>query len=204
MEKWLLGIAMGLLVGCGSTSVLVGGEYPAPLTDELPLDALLVLDEAFLAHVHSDTEVNKLTMTIGEAQAQLFTRIFTGMFNRLSVTEENTSQTGSDVLIIAPHVEDIQVGLPNNTRLEVYEVWIKYNLQVFEGDGTPIADWVMTCYGKTVDRTLGSKEAALSQAAEVALRDAGAQLVTKFRQASGVREWLQERLHDEYQEPVSL
>lgn len=184
-----------LFAGCGPTNVVVTGEYPKPLTRKIPLDAGIILSPEFRQHVYSEDKRGELNIAIGKAQTELFLEIFEGMFqSAVEVESVEVSQAKRLDLTIAPHLEDIQVALPRDTRLEVFEFWVRYNIQVFDEQGQPVADWVMTCYGKTMDQFMESKEEAINQAAIVALRDAGAQLVTRFHRAPGVREWLQERL----------
>lgn len=194
---WLifLPITILLLSSCGPTNVAVQGEYPRPLTRKIPLDAGIIISPEFREHVYSDNSHGELNIDIGKAQTGLFLEIFEGMFqSSVEVKSIEESKTKGLDLTISPHVEDIQVALPQDTRLEVFEFWVRYNIQVFDEQGQPVADWVMTCYGKTMDQFMESKEAAINQAAVIALRDAGAQLVTRFHRAPGVKDWLKERL----------
>src|SRR5690606_9414731 len=101
------------------------------------------------------------------------------------------SARGGEDLILVPSVEEIQVAMPFETQLKVFEVWLKYNISVYDGQGQPVADWIMTAYGKTPSRFLSSDEDALNQAAVVALRDAGARLLVEFRRVPEIHAWLQ-------------
>ena len=73
--------------------------------------------------------------------------------------------------IFEPIIEEFQLALPTKTKLDVYEIWIKYNMRLMTADGDYIADWVLTSYGKTPSESLRSVEAAINAAAIVALRD---------------------------------
>ena len=96
-------------------------------------------------------------------------------------------------VLVVPEVEEVQLATPTETKLNVYEVWLKYNLKVYDGRGQPIADWLMSAYGKTQNRTLESDSDALNQATVTALRDAGARLVIGFHRVPEIRQWLASR-----------
>jgi hypothetical protein len=95
--------------------------------------------------------------------------------------------------MIVPEITEVQLATPMETQLNVYEVWLKYNLKVYDGNGQPVADWMMSAYGKTQSRFLKSDEEALNQATVMALRDAGARLLTGFQQIPEIRQWLANR-----------
>ena len=183
------------LAGCGPTSVLVKGKYPRPLTHQIPLNVGLVYDEDFREHLHIDETGLGVNLTIGPAQTELFNQVLNGMFSKTEILQSlDDSQARSVDLVIVPHVEEIQIAIPRDTKLEIFELWIKYNIQVYDSEGNPIADWIMTSYGKSMKQTFSSSKSGINEAAVIALRDTGAQLVTKFPRAPGVREWLLDRL----------
>jgi hypothetical protein len=104
-------------------------------------------------------------------------------------TIEEVQATGADA-IFAPAIEEFQLALPAKTKLDVYEVWIKYNMRLLTAEGDYIADWVLTSYGKTPAETFRSTEAAINDAAIVALRDLASSFSLGFGQVPEVRTWL--------------
>lgn len=184
-------LMLALLAGC-ATNVQVKGDFPAPLSSPLPLHAALVLDDKFKSHVYTNEENRKLTFAIGQAQSAMLRTLSKGMFSKVTEVESRPITPVSDLVLI-PTVEEIQVARPFETRLKVFEVWLKYNISVHDSKGEPIADWIMTAYGKTPTRFLTSDEDALNQAAIVALRDAGARLILEFARVPDINNWLQTR-----------
>ncbi len=171
----LLSTLLLVLAGC-STNVTVRGDFPVPLSQPMPVHGGLVMDDDFRAHVYEDRDNRRLTFAIGAAQTAMLRSLSTGLFSR--VTEmESLEQRGGQTLLLVPVVEEIQVAMPFETRLKVFEVWLKYNISVYNQRGEPVADWILTAYGKTPSRFLSSDQDALNQAALVALRDAGARLL---------------------------
>jgi hypothetical protein len=192
-----------LLLAACSTNVVVSGDYPSALTKPLPDHVGLVLNNSFTQYTFKSEEEQDVTMALGQSQSKLFDRVFTDIFankSRLQTVTKQTATTPNPIdLMIVPSVEEVQLAMPFETRLNVFEVWIKYNVQVFNGDGEPIADWLMSAYGKTQTRFLKSEEAALNQATTSALRDAGVRLIVGFKHIPEIRDWIEHQQKEQQQ-----
>ena len=90
-------------------------------------------------------------------------------------------------------VNELKKRAHEKNYLNVFEVWIKYNLVIQDPDGRTISNWFMPAYGKTPSAFLFSKENAISQATNVALRDAGAKLLLDFYRIPAVNQWVKKR-----------
>ena len=185
-------VLVSLLLSACATRVEVDGKFPAALIHKLPLRSIVVFDEAFANYRFESTEGPEVSISVGQIQVELFTSLTDSLFQYSATTTQMPTNSEAD-LIIVPNVEDVQISMPNQSRLKVFEVWIKYNLQVFEGTGEPVADWIMTAYGKTPTRFLKSDTEALQQASMVAMRDAGAHFITGFARVPEIRQWLRHR-----------
>ena len=95
-------------------------------------------------------------------------------------------------LLLSPRVDDFQYAMPRETKINVYEIWIKYNMRVYNRDGQLIADWIMSAYGKTPTAFMKSREEAMNEAVVMALRDIGASLSLGFRRVPEIRAWLEQ------------
>ncbi len=184
-------IASILLTAC-STNVTVTGDYPSALTQPMPYHVGLVLDDTFTNYTYESGEEQDVNMALGKSQTKLFNQVFSDMFTRSSQLQTASNPSAQNIdLMVVPHVEEVQLAMPFETRLNVFEVWLKYNLQVFNSEGEPIADWLMSAYGKTQTRFLKSEEEALDQATTAALRDAGVKLIIGFKRVPEIRDWLE-------------
>ena len=96
-------------------------------------------------------------------------------------------------IVFLPATEEFQLALPSKTKLDVFEVWVKYNLRISDSEGEGIADWILTSYGKTPTRTMRSVENSINQAAVVALRDFASSFTLGFSQVPEIRQWLSQR-----------
>ena len=115
-----------LLTGC-STHVVVTGEHPPVLVQPLDYNVGLVLNSSFTDYSFTrEKDDQKIIITLGDSQTQLFSQIFEGIFTstqRLQVKPQIT--TNPMDLVVIPRVEKLQVSMPDETSLNVFEVWIQ-------------------------------------------------------------------------------
>jgi hypothetical protein len=189
-----------LVVGCGPAHVVVEGKFPPPLIDPLPLTLGVWYGPDFAQHEFFDetksrTESSWIVET-GSAQVQMWDTLLTGMF---STVVPLTSQPVSGQIvanvdaILIPHIDELQYSIPSQTQVKVYEIWMRYRFELLSPDGTPIAQWGMTSYGKTPTAFLQTDQEAVNLAAVMALRDAGANFATNFNRVPAVQNWLREK-----------
>jgi hypothetical protein len=199
--KWLVAVTLlALLTGCGPAEVVVKGNFPSPLMQKLPITLGVWYDEDFAHHeffeeAKTKAESSWLVRT-GEAQVQMWDSLLNGMFQRVLPMngKPGPGQMNPSVdAVLIPHVEELQYAIPAHTSVKVYEIWMRYRLQLVTTGGQPIADWTMTAYGKTPTAFLQSDQEAVNLAAVMALRDAGANFATHFTRVPAVQEWLQQR-----------
>jgi len=188
----LLGLL--LLVSCGVSRVVIDGSFPVPIVSKLPMSVAVYYDDAlreFSYLEYSETGQEEFNIESGESHIKLFNAILPAMFEQVIFVEsmEEAQALGVDA-VFAPAIEEFQLALPAKTKLDVFEVWIKYNMRLLTAEGDYIADWVLTSYGKTPTETFRSAEAAINDAALVALRDLASSFSLGFDQVPEVRDWL--------------
>jgi hypothetical protein len=186
----LLMAALALLSGC-TASVRVEQNFPEMVATPHDMSAVLVLDNEFRnykAHPNSKTSIK-----LGTAQVELLSKAFSGLFTELKVVSSK-EQAGPDTdLVIIPSVREVQLSTPSDSYLNVYEVWIKYNLDIETADNVPIDSWFLPAYGKTPHSFMLSRTKAIDEATVIALRDAGAKLMLDFFRIPAVHGWEQQR-----------
>lgn len=190
--RWLPPLAAALLTGCATTaSITVQSTFPEVVSDPRPIHAAVVFDEAFRSYVAEPND--KTRIGIGSAQVDVLTNAFEGLFEQVDVLHSRAGLQHGTELVITPSVREVQVSVPSESYLNVYEVWIKYNLDMETPDGISIGSWFLPAYGKTPDSMMLSRTSAIEQATIVALRDAGAKLLLDFYRIPAVHGWLQRR-----------
>ena len=182
------------LSACGVNNVVVQGSFPTPNISQLPLSVAVFYDSALteFAYIeYSETGTEEYNIASGQSHVELFNAVLPAMFDEVVVVGslEEAEMLGVDA-IFAPAIEEFQLALPSKTKLDVYEVWIKYNMRLMAADGEYIADWVLTSYGKTPTESMRSAESAINDAAVVALRDLASSFSLSFTQVPEVRDWL--------------
>lgn len=176
------------LAAC-ATSFTVNGDIPTPLVNKLPLTAKLVYSREFKQYVYTSTDKKRALQSVdlGSSQVDLFNTIFT------SLVDLSTGQLGSFDIVIKPEILDFQYSVPRETKLNVFEIWLKYRVKIVDERGDDLADWVIKGYGKTPTTTFASTAKALNAAINIALRDVGAQLAIGFSSQPSIEQLLQQR-----------
>lgn len=187
----LLIVAMTLASGC-ATSVRVEQEFPEVVSQPREMSAVLVMDQAFRSYQARPDKKTKIQF--GAAQVDLLTKAFGGLFGQLTVVSSRDAAGTDADLVIIPSVREVQVSTPTDSYLNVYEVWIKYNLDIETADGVPIDSWFLPAYGKTPYSYMLSRSAAIEEATIVALRDAGAKLMLDFFRIPAIHGWMQQQV----------
>lgn len=198
MMKYSMGRAglcilmLALLAGC-TANAKVGVEHGFPEVVAKPrnLRATLVMDETFRTFVVDPTENTQIDF--GPAQVDLLTKAFRGLFAEVSVVSSKAQASSNTDLVIVPSVREVQLSTPSDSYLNVYEVWIKYNLDIETADGVPIDSWFLPAYGKTPYSYMLSRTRAIEEATVIALRDAGAKLMLDFYRIPAINGWLQQQ-----------
>ena len=182
------------LSGCGVSNVVIEGSFPTPNINKIPVTVAVYYDDAirgFSYLEYSETGQEEFNIESGQSHIELFNAVLPAMFDRVIVVDslEDARVEGVDA-VFAPAIEEFQLALPAKTKLDVYEVWIKYNMRLLTAEGDYIADWILTSYGKTPTETFRSAADGINEAAVVALRDLASSFSLSFGQVPEVRDWL--------------
>ena len=180
-------LGLMLLFSACVSNVTVKGEVPQPLVKRLPITGKLIYTDAFKKYTYQEAEKSRSlkSLDFSEAQINLFDTIFGSLLTLLPAGVPASEQSVD--LIIEPEVLDFQYTAPRETKLNLYEVWLKYRLKLTAKDGEQLADWIIKGYGKTPTAMLTSASTAFTLATNVALRDVGAQLAIRFPKQSSVK-----------------
>ena len=202
--RGLLVLVLAMLVSsCGVNEVVVEGQFPSPLLDKLPVTLGVYYKPEFREHEFFDEATTRgesdWIVRTGAAQVQMYNTLLEGMFERVVLLnelprKERVAAVGRQAVdaILVPEVNELQYSIPIHTKINVFEIWMRYRYELYSANGVQLADWTMTAYGKTPTAFLRSAEAAVNLAAVVALRDAGANFAVNFKQVPEVKQWLQD------------
>lgn len=193
LKTGLLIMAAALLAGCATAAnVRVESTFPTVVAKPRALNAVIVMDHEFRNYMAEPLE--KVDIRFGAAQVDLWGKAFDGLFSDVQVVSSRAEVSPQADLVITPSVQEVQLSTPSESYLNVFEVWIKYRLDIETPDGVPIDSWFMPAYGKTPNSVMLSRSRAISDATVVALRDAGAKLLLDFYRIPAVHVWFEQRL----------
>ncbi len=185
-----------LLSACAANTITLSGTFPSPLVRKLPLTVGVYYPDELknysFIEFDDNTGKDQYIIQSGTSQVELFNTLLPALFQNVVMLEtlDNVQSNTTLDAVFVPAIEEFQLGLPSKTRLNVYEIWVKYNMRLSSANGDYIADWVMTAYGKAPEETFKSVDSGVQDAATVAMRDLAASFTIGFSGIPEVNEWL--------------
>lgn len=181
---------MTSLAGCGA-SVPVMSEFPTPLVRPVDARVGILLDDALTSYEHEENlaQHSRWSIQLGDANSALFGPLIESMFTETTVISELPATADLDA-VMRPQLDKFEFDVPVGSDAKFVEVWLQYTMHLTGPDGTVISEWPVTGYGKSKVGRLRNNE-SLRKAAVRAMREVGAQIVTKFSSQPGIEAWLE-------------
>lgn len=177
-----------LLTGCSTQVVVEDPTIPDPLIDRLPLSVGARYPEVFGKFVHEEQVIgkDKWLIDLGRSNQLLFDKLFGSMFTdyRVITADEDPDNFAFDAFI-EPSIDAFEFSVPEQSQTDAFAVWIRYRIKVFDSQGTQIANWPISAYGKALTTMFGGDE-ALRRAAVLAMRDAAALIIMQMDKSTGI------------------
>jgi hypothetical protein len=184
--------AAACLTGCGASEVIVESTFPRPLVEPLPVSMGIVIPDELYNFIYTEDipDQSLWTIALGDANVAMLEPLFAGMFQQTKDLDSLALAAGDTTLdgVIEPKLEKFEFDVPQGERDEFVEVWLQYQITVYEPDGATVIQWPVSGYGKS--ELLRDAEDAVQRAAIVAMREAGATIATKFSEQPQIKEWL--------------
>ena len=190
---------MALAFAAGGCSIAtldmqVESQVPEPVVNPIPIELGVFYNDEFQNFIYIVRADDRKDWRIDNRAARLalFDGVLSSMFDRLERVDGQTiAKEGLSLdAVLEPHVLDMQLALPQETGMEFYEAWIKYDMKLYKPGGALIDQWQLTGYGKASPENVGGPEEGLNAAIDLALRDLGAKLTLGFTKNQGVVNWL--------------
>ncbi len=184
---------LSLTVGC-SGSVTVEETFPLPVVEPLPLRVALYYPPALTEFVYSEkiSGDREWTVQLGTANARMFNAVFSGLFpvtQRVSGIDTAPQEMPGLDAVLVPAVDAFEFSSPSQSATDQYAVWIRYNLDVYDGEGQLVVRWPVSAYGQSGTSGLSGEE-SMERATVLALRDAAAAIAVGFANQRAIREKL--------------
>jgi len=184
------------LVGCAS-SVLVQSDFPTPLIEPLPVHVGLIFAEELRDFQHHEELPQQANWTIdlGDINITMLQPLFESMFvgtQNVEIIPADAPENNTLDGILRASLNRFEFDVPVTSDNKFTEVWMQYQLDLYEPNGELITEWQVSGYGKAeIGRT--KKTEAVSRAAINAMREVGATISTRFAQQPQIGFWLKER-----------
>ena len=193
----LFGLLSALVLAACTHVVPVTGSVPTPVVDSLPITVGVYMDEEFRNYTHSEDRHmgEDWVIASGSLNEEMFIRLFETMFARTVAIETPPDQGvyRNDIdALLQIKVTEYGFLTPRETGQRFFAVSFKYELRLWEADGTPVAKWKVVGYGKSAWSAFRD-EAGLRDATATAIRDGAAAVALGFQSVPGVAAWLQKK-----------
>ena len=185
-------ICLVIFSGCAGTKQLaIETNFPVPVIEKAPVSLGIFLDETLVNYAHEETidQSGSWEVQIGQAQTQLFTNLATGLFENYAFVSGNTVAAPMDG-VLKPTITEVQFSIPAQTRSDYYEVWVRYEFELYDRQGNVVGSWKLPAYGKASKNNHGSSSNGLQAAAIAACRDAMAFFSINFTREPAVQKWI--------------
>ena len=186
--------AGALLLGC-SSEVVVESKFPTPLVETLPVRMGVIYSEELHNYIYTEElpEQSVWTIDLGDANLAMLEPLFNKMFRETREVSAVPTSAADGALdgVLEPNLAKFEFDVPVGERDKFVEVWMQYELTLYEPNGEKVVTWPVSGYGKS---ELGhNREEAVQRAAIVAMREVGATISTKFADQPQVSYWLGEK-----------
>ncbi len=176
-----------------SVSLKVDTEIPTPVISRMPVKMGVFFSDEMRNYIFAENSEDRPNWKIesGSSHVALFDQIISSMFVETKEVAGTAADTTLDA-VLSPSVAEMQFALPEETKTDFYEAWVKYNMELYNRDGSRIAGWSVTGYGKSSTEFMKSRDKGLNAAVNQALRDAGAKFALGFHRVEDVGAWLEQ------------
>lgn len=183
-----------LLSGCAARTITIDSSFPTPLVSKIPLTIGVYYPESLRTFSYTEIDdysgKDQYIVNSGQSQIKLFETILPQMFTNVVKLDQPDTDNAAVEAVLIPTLNVFQLGLPDKTKLKVFEIWMQYNMRLTKPNGDFIADWNMSAYGKAPTESFKSVDSGVQNAAEVAMRDMAASFTLGFTEIPDVKDWL--------------
>ena len=153
------------------------------MTTRLPLTAQVQYPAGLreFSHVEEALDSTRWTIALGQPSIRMLNTVLGAS---LTLVPADAGGAPPD-LIIEPEILRFELGVPRRSRVDVPAAWIEFDVRITDSGGAPLTRMKIPGYGEG-SRKSGGLGRSLSEAAEYALRDAGAMLTREILQDAAI------------------
>jgi hypothetical protein len=163
-------IAAGAFLAACSSNVIVESKFPSPLVEALPVRMGIIIPEELYNYIYQEEirDESLWTIALGDANVAMLQPLYSKMFQETHKVDAVPTDQSLDG-VLKTTLQKFEFDVPVNEKNKFVEVWIQYELTLFEPNGNTIVAWPVSGYGK---HQLGhSRQDAVQKAAVTAMRE---------------------------------
>lgn len=153
------------------------------MTKRLPLNAQIQYPESLreFSHVEEALDTTRWTIALGRPSMNMLDGV---LGSCLTLVPAEGAGIRPD-LIIKPEILRFEFGVPGRSKVDIPAAWVEFDIRITSADGAPLTRLKIPGYGEGSQRS-GGLGRSLSEAAEYALRDAGATLTQEISRDTAI------------------
>ena len=178
-------------LGCAAPNVQISSQFPYPNVRKAPVNLGFYLSENLTTYTYAQKmgRRSEWKIDLGAAQKSMFSTLGQSVFERYSLV--GSIQATEDLEgVIEPNITEIQFSIPNQTRTDYFEVWIRYQFKLYDKNSNLVGEWDLPAYGKAKAQDYPSDGMALQAAGLSACRDALAFFSLNFVRVPLIKSWI--------------
>src|SRR5512138_651965 len=141
------------VAGCGGSQVIVESTFPKPLVEALPVSMGVVIPDELYNFIYTEDvpDQSLWTIALGDANVAMLRPLFKQMFRDTRSVDAVPAGGAAQGLdgVIKPTISKFEFDVPVGQRDKFVEVWIQYQLSLYDADGRPVIEWAVSGYGKS-------------------------------------------------------
>ena len=182
-NRKLLLLVFVLCQSC-SQSIVMTTVIPEPLVAKIENFNLAVIYDDNIKNyefenINSESGETIIKIDFANSQVNLFNKILQGFFpDLIELKNENNEIQPNIDLYMESKLDAFELLTPTESRNDKYAVWLKYKIDIYDHKNILLSNWHITGYGE--HGTESRAPESLTRAIDLALRDAGVNLVIKI------------------------
>ena len=167
-----------------SQSIVMTTVIPEPLVAKIENFNLAVIYEDNIKNyqfenINSESGEATIKIDFANTQVHLFKKILQSFFPGLIELDSKNNEIYPNIdLYMESKLDSFELLSPIESGNDKYAVWIKYKIDIYDHKNVLLSNWYITGYGE--HGTESRAPESLTRAVDLALRDAGVNLVIKI------------------------